>query len=94
MIDIHPATLGLNQSGATELRKMVAHCRFGQTDAGSEIAAAHLSGVGAEQQRDQLDPDRVGESLETQRDVERSVVVEGPGGHWRAAQWGRHIYDR
>lgn len=63
---------------------MMAHCGLAQSDRSGQIAAADLAGVGAEQQRHQFYPHRIGESFEPQGNFEGRIVIEGTGGHRRA----------
>jgi hypothetical protein len=54
---------------------VVAHRRFGETDGRGKVATALFADRAAEQQRNQLDPNRVGQRLEAKSDLEAADVV-------------------
>jgi hypothetical protein len=72
----HPPALGIDQSRTTQLGEVVTHRGFTKTDREGEVAAAFLPLGAAEQQRHQLDPNRIGQRLEAQRNLERGVIVD------------------
>ena len=60
VIDVHAAPLGLHESGPPQLAEVVADGGLAQVDRRREITAAFLAGTGTEQQRHQLDSNRIG----------------------------------
>ena len=91
MVDVHAASFGLHEPSPSQLRKMMAHGGLAEADRSGEVAVAHLTRIGAEQQRHERDPYRIGQCLESQCNLERSIVVDGTSGHGRATHRGGYI---